>query len=114
MLSPRRKDVVKIYDEEGNCEEREVVLVLDVGAARMMKAETGRDIMSMSQATMDTEFIADILYYTAKRGKSKLTIADIDSMALGDLLAKTELITDMLMAFMPEGKSGPLPGKQKK
>jgi len=115
MLGPRRKTTVRLYDEQGNCEEREITMVLTVGTARKMKSETGRDIMQFSASNMDTDALVEMLYYTALQGGSDLKLEEIDMMAYGELMDKGWIINEMLDEFMPDrtgAKNRPLKGKK--
>ena len=106
-----------IHDMEG--EERELYIILDVKTSKMVKLETGQDILHMTQISMDTDFLTDLFYYAAKRGESNITQEEIETVGLGQFFEVTTELMHMIAEFSPEAqegqdkKKGPLAQKKK-
>ena len=93
-----------IHDMEG--EERELYIILDVKTSKTVKMETGKDILHMTQMSMETDFLTDLLYYAAKRGESNVTQDEIETVGLGQFYEVVGELMSMIAEFSPEEKEG--------
>jgi len=83
---------------------KNIKLKFDVGAILILK-EHGYDMLDMTPEEMqDIQFIATLIYATAIRGGSNITIDDIRNMTFKEF----EPLVKQLKAVMDEGMKGVL------
>ena len=65
---------------------KETELRFDFGMARLFKAQTGKDILTLgSDGFADTDVMAGFILAAAKRGNPKITMDDIDTIPFNEL-----------------------------
>lgn len=79
---------------------KEVELRFDFGMARLFKAQTGKDMLSLKgDGFADTDVMAGFIFAAAKRGNPDITIEDIDAIPFSEL----QSIVGEMTANMPGG-----------
>ena len=74
---------------------KETELRFDVGAMKLFKKLTGKDFLQLKMEEMDTDDIASMVYAFAVRGNPEITMDDIDSMGIGELVSMSQVITKL-------------------
>ena len=88
-------------------------LVLDLGALRIAKKETGVNILgARGEDFNDPDVIVAMIYGCANRGNKKITMEDIETIKPSELEGIIECLEELFEDFVPEATGeGPLAGK---
>ena len=65
---------------------KEATLRLDLGAMKKFKELTGKNFLAIGKEEMDPEMLAAMIYSFAIRGGSDITMDDVDSMTMDEIL----------------------------
>ena len=85
---------------------KETELVMDFGAAKIVKAKTGKSFFALKADDFENdEVMGAVLYAMAKRGNPDITEEDIEYLNLVEMGKALQLVTAGIKEFNPE----PLP-----
>ena len=83
---------------------KEVTPKMDLGAMKIFKKTTGRSFLALDEKSMDEEAIAGLIYACAARGGSEITMDDVDSMSMQELVDAQGEIEQLMADFQPDKK----------
>lgn len=88
-------------------------MVLDLGALRIAKKETGVNILNVKGEDFnDPDVIVAIIYGCANRGNKKITMQDVETIKPSELEEIMKSLEELFKDFAPEAAGeGPLAGK---
>ena len=82
--------------------EKEIKLRLDLGAMKKFQELTGKNFLAIGEEQMTPDMLAAMIYSFAIRGGSDITMDDVDSMTMEQIVA----LQDEIAKLTGDKKSG--------
>jgi len=82
---------------------KEATLRLDLGAMKKFKELTGKNFLAIGKEEMDPDMLSAMIYSFAIRGGSDITMEDVDSMTMDEILKIQDEISKLTGEKTKEG-----------